>query len=211
VCVIAVTHTGKSTDRKLIHKVLGSVAYTNVARLVHVTIRDPDDKSVRYLERPKCNLDEPRDALVYRLVSTEFDINGEIFTTSRAVFEAAPVAIDAEAMANPTKSDGKPKRERDATKETETAEWLFGFLEGRTGWTPVRDVIAAAGEAGLIGSFDKVTRKWSSLTKLYRAVDRVPGLAEPRDGHRIEKQDMATEADRYPRICWRLVDENLQF
>lgn len=210
VCVIAITHTGKSVERKLIHKILGSVAYTNVSRVVHVTIRDPDDRTVRYLERPKCNLDEPRDALVYRLIPAEFEHKGKTFRTSKAEFEADAVAIDAEAMANP-KSDGRPRRERDAKKEAHAAEWLYDFLDGRAGWTEVRDIFAAAGEAGLIGTYDKVKRRWSSGTKLYRAMDRVPSLDAPRDGKRIDKQDMAAENDRYPRICWRLANANDPF
>lgn len=36
-------------------------------------------------------------------------------------------------------------------------------------------------------------------------------LAAPRDGKRIDEQDMRTERDRYPRICWRLVDSDTAF
>lgn len=210
VCVIAITHTGKSVERKLIHRILGTVAYTNASRIVHVTIRDPDDRAVRYLERPKCNNDEPRDALVYKLAPVEFVRDGVTYKTTKAVFEANPVAIDAEAMANP-KRDGQPRRERDAKKETAAAEWLFDFLDGRPGWAEQRDIFQAAGDAGHIGTFDKVKRRWSSGTKLYRALDRIPSLDPPRAGKRIDRQDMATERDRYPRMCWRLADASDPF
>jgi hypothetical protein len=210
VCVIAITHTGKATDRKLIHKVLGSVAYTNASRVVHVTIRDPDDPAIRYLERPKCNLDEPVDALVYRLVSAEFEKDGEAFKSSLAVFEAEPMAIDAEAMANP-KRDGSPTRGPDPAKETAAAVWLHDFLDGRAGWTERRDAIAAAGAAGLIGKQHKVTTRWSNLTMLYRAKKRVPMLENERAGRWIDEQDMATSSDRFPKICWRLMREGVAY
>jgi hypothetical protein len=209
VCVIAITHLGKSVQPKVIHKVLGSVAYTNVARVVHVTVRDPDDPMIRYLERPKCNCDTPVDALAYKLVPHEFTWDGVAYKTTRAEFEAEPVAIDLEAMANP-KSD-QPRRGPDPKKEIKVAEFLHDFLNGRPGWTERSAVYTAAGDAGLIGVQDPVTQRWSNGTLVYRAKKRIPALEEPRHGKRIEEQDMATDRDRYPRICWRLVDADAAF
>lgn len=181
VCVVAITHTGKATDRKLIHKVLGSVAYTNVARVVHVTVRDPDDPNVRYLERAKCNLDEPVDALVYKLVSAEFEQDGRVYKTSRAVLEADAVAIDAEAMANPKKG---PKRGFDAKVTPAVAEWLFDFLTSQGSATPLAAVFDAAGEAGHAGAWKD--GKWGGVGTLYNAMKLIPQLPAPRDGKRVE-------------------------
>jgi hypothetical protein len=213
VCVVAITHTGKATDRKLIHRVLGAVAYTNYCRTVHVTIRDPDDPDLRYLERKKCNNDEPVDALAFRLVSAEFSVIGEkgvTYKTSRAEFEAEPVAIDAEAMANPKHAEG-PMRGPEPKKETAAAEWLHDFLTDRAGWTERRDVVEAAGAAGLIGKQHPATRKWSNFNMLYKAKKRVSTLDAPRAGWWIDEQDMRGDRDRYPRICWRLMRDDQAF
>jgi putative DNA primase/helicase len=212
VCVIAITHTGKSTDRKLIHKVLGSVAYTNIARVVHITVCDPENPGARYLQRQKCNLDEPVNALAYKLVSATFDRDGETYQTSRAEFDPEPVAIDAEAMANPKRGgNGEPTRGPDPKKETAAAEWLHDFLDGRDGWTEQRAIRQAAGDKGIIGHKNEVTQKWSNLKMLYRAKDRVPELALPRAGKRVDEQDMKSDRDKYPRVCWRLIDADAAF
>jgi hypothetical protein len=208
VCVIAITHTGKATDRKLIHKVLGSVAYTNVARVVHVTIKDPNKPDVRYLERPKCNLDEPVAALAYKLVSAEFEQDGVTYKTSRAEIDPEPVAIDAEAMTNP-KREGA--RGPDPKKEIAIAEWLFDFLDGQAGWTERRHVLSESGKAGLIGTYNPQTKKWSNGTVLYRGKDRIPELKDARANRRVEEQDMRATNDRYPRVCWRLFDQDSPF
>jgi hypothetical protein len=206
VCVIAITHTGKATDRKLIHKILGSVAYTNVARAVHATIRDLDDPSIRYLERAKCNLDEQVEALEFKLVSVEVEHEGKTLKTSKAEIEPEPVAIDAEAMARP-RNDGASRRGPTPKKGIEFAEWLYDFLDGRTGWLWLSDIREAAGAKGLIGTpkyNEKGHKCWSNIKALYRGRDQVPELEPPRAGKRIEEQDMKQPSDHREKKAWRL-------
>ncbi len=54
VLVLCIAHTGKAGDRKAADKVLGSVAFVNLARLAFVVGRDDDDTG--YLCPIKCNL-----------------------------------------------------------------------------------------------------------------------------------------------------------
>jgi hypothetical protein len=204
VCVIAITHTGKATDRKLIHKILGTVAYGNSARAVHITVQDPDDPSIRYLERPKCNNDEKIDALQFQLVSAEFEYEGKTFKTSKAVIEAEAIAIDAEAMVKPNHKHGSVRGPQ-PKKEIAAAEWLYDFLETENGRVELKVIIAAAGAADLIGKQDPATQYWSNLKMLYRAKDRLELLEGEREGMRIDEEKMKGEQDRYPRKFWRLV------
>ena len=185
VCVIAITHTGKAKDVKAVHKVLGSVAYTNCARVVHVIAIDPENDAVRYLARPKCNPDKPRDPLAYKIVSAEFEQAGKTFKTCRVEFDPTPVKVDIDTF-------GKKGASRGPTpvKMTALAEWLHDYLDGRTGWSILRAIIDAAGEAGHIGENRMVDGKpkWSNLTALYRAKDFVPSLPGDRGGRTIDEQ-----------------------
>jgi hypothetical protein len=201
VCVGAITHTGKAKDFKMVHRVLGSVAYTNCARAVHVTVCDPDDPATRYLAREKCNLDEPRDALAYKLVSAEFTWKGKTFKTSRAEIASETVKIDVNALAA---EDGKPRPKPGPAPDhtTKVAKWLFDFLASRIGWTRASDVRSAAGQAGLIGEQREIEGKlkWSNLTALYRAKDEIPRLPDPQAGHEVGEEKF----DGWPH--WKLIN-----
>ena len=200
VCVIAITHTGKAKDLKMVHRVLGSVAYTNCARVVHVTVRDPDDENARYLARPKCNLDEPRDPLAYKLVSAEYQAHGKTFRTARVEFEPEPVKIDCEAMV----SGAKVARGPGPKKTMAVAEWLHDFLTNRPGPTPLGAIFDEAGAAGLVGK-KRDDGKWSSGALLYQAKDRVPALSEPRHGKRVDNLDAAITSSGRQVKHWYLV------
>jgi hypothetical protein len=206
VCVIAVTHTGKAKDLKLVHKVLGSVAYTNAARVVHVTVRDPEDENVRYLARPKCNVDEPRDPLSYKLVSAEYQAHGKTFKTSRVEFNPDPVKVDVQAMAN---GEAKGKRGPDPAKTLKVAEWLHDFLIARPGPTPLGAIFDAAGEAGHVG----VQRegKWSNPQAIYRAFKAIPTLESPRNGARTNEFEVQLKPGGKQVKHWQVIGPETAF
>ena len=127
---------------------------------MHIIVSDPDDPSVRYLHREKCTLDEPVNALAYKIVPALFERNGKTFKTEPGVvLEREPVQINAEAMANPKCSDHETTSSRARPGErTAAAEWLHDFLDGRDRWTERKAIIALWGK--LVS--------WESRTKLPR-------------------------------------------
>ena len=205
-CVIAITHTGKAKDLKLVHKVLGSVAYTNCARVVHVTVRDPDDEKLRYLARAKCNLDEERDPLSYKLVAAEYQRNGKTFKTSRVEFDPEPVKVDVQAMAN---GDTKGKRGPDPKKTLAVAEWLYDFLIGRPGPTPLGAIFDAAGEAGHVGA--RRDNKWSNPQALYRAFAAIPTLGPPREGAQTNELEVQLKTGGKHVKHWQVIGPDTAF
>lgn len=199
VCVIAITHTGKAKDVKMVHKILGSVAYTNCARVVHVTAHDPDDQTIRYLARVKCNLDEPRDPLAYKLEGFEYQRGEKTFKTSRVVFEAEPVKIDLDAIATGKGGGRGPAPE----KTMAMAEWLYDFLAAEGAPTPLAAIMDAAGQAGLIGT-KKTDGKWSNPKILYDAAERVPALGDDRPKKRVTDFKLKLKAGGRDIVHWEL-------
>jgi AAA domain/Bifunctional DNA primase/polymerase, N-terminal len=209
VCMIGNTHLNKSVDAKTpMHRISGSIAYGNLPRNVHFVVRDPDCPERRFLKQAKCN-NAPDDlpAIAFTVERREVTNSaGEVIETAIPVFEAETVTVNLGDVVN-----GKgPSRAPDPKKETEVAEWIHDYLNGRAGWTLLREIRAAAGEAGLIGKQDD-KGKWNNLTRLYRGKERVSGLPSPRDGKRVDEHDMAEPRDRYPKPCWRLIDANQAF
>ncbi len=70
---------------------------------------------------------------------------------------------------------------------------------------------AEAGRLGYIGTQHPGTKRWSNIPMLYRAKERLMVLGDSRAGKKIEEADMKSANDRYPRICWRLIDKNAMF
>jgi hypothetical protein len=67
IAVLGIMHVGKSTDRQARHRVLGSVAFTNAARLVFAIGPDPEDPERRLLVPVKSNLCREAPTLAFRL------------------------------------------------------------------------------------------------------------------------------------------------
>lgn len=180
--MLAITHMNKSVDTKTpTHRILGSVAYANLSRTVHVTCRDPENKERRMFCWVKGNLTEPQPTLAFKIERHTLDADGQEIVTSRLAFEDKPVDADAAEIMS-----GKPsKRGPDPKKTTEVAEWLFDFLHDQKKPVCLAAIFDAAGGAGLIGERN-AKGKWSGIGTLYDAVKRAPLLLEPRNGYRIE-------------------------
>jgi hypothetical protein len=207
VTLLGITHIGKSVDgRTPLNKVLGSVAYKNLARSVHMTARDPDDKERRLLFLVKSNLGpEKRTALAYRVVEHTFARDdGVEIPTSRLDFEAGDVVADvAEAFGSERE---RAKRGPAPRKTTEAAEWLFDFLSEDRNPRPLGAIFDAAGPKGLVGS-KKGDGKWSNVSLLYKARDRVPDLIPPRAGHRVEKLEVPIGRGGRDVVHWQLLPD----
>lgn len=187
VALIAITHLNKSTDQKTpTHKILGSVAYANLARTVHCTYRDPDDNDRRFYCMVKSNIVAPQPTLAFRIKSQEFESGGHVIKTSKVEFEAAPVEWSPVAHLNGQKQPGAPGPT--PVKSLKHAEFLYDYLHGLP-WTPLAQIIEAAGAMGMIGE-QKDDGKWSCVTNLYRGQERVGDLPPPKDGFTVDVQKM---------------------
>ena len=198
VALMGITQFTKASDQKLQHRIMASVAYVNTARLVNVTLKDPNDPAVRYFARPKCNLDQERDPMIYRVVPFEFDHDGKTIQTSRVEFEPEPVAVDVEALA---RQGGKksPEEKPAGSKVTTVAEWLFDRLSDTPGPERVASILEAAGEKGMVGKL-RDDNKWSGRSTLWDAADLIPKLEPPRAGFRIQALKLKGEGPR--KVTW---------
>jgi hypothetical protein len=210
ICMIGNTHLNKAVDAKTpLHRISGSIAYGALPRAVHIVVRDPDDPRRKFFQVAKVN-EAPDDvpALAFRVEPREVEgEGGEVIETAVPVFESEGVSINLNAAIN-----GRTcRRGFDPVRTTAMAEWLFDHLDGQSGWTHRSDLFAAAGEAGYLGTYDEKTKRWSNIAAFYRAKDLVAKLPEPRAGKRIDEHDMKCDGDRYPRVCYRLLDADSAF
>jgi putative DNA primase/helicase len=207
ICMLGNTHLNKSADSNTpVHRITGSIAYVNLPRNVHVVVRDPDDPHRKFIKSAKANL-SPEDlpALAFKIEArTVVGPNGEEIEASMPVFEAETVSIDLAAVMGGKKS----KRGPDPKKTMAAAEWLYDFLAGRPGPTPLGAIFDAAGESGMLGQ--KTAGRWSNPNSLYRAKDAIGQLPAPKDGGAIEEFDIPRNDGR-PRKEWHLVTPDRPF
>jgi hypothetical protein len=140
------THLNKAVDLKNpLHRINGSVAYTNIPRTTHIFARDDQDPKRRLMMLYKNNL-APDDlpTLAYRIVGAEVvGEGGEMVATSQAVFEDAPIELSraeqADAVAGGHGRGDRAKRER-----------LIAWLRGQLAEGPVEsdEIKRRAGEDG---------------------------------------------------------------
>jgi len=197
VALLAITHVGKSADQKTpIWKVLGSVAYINIARTVSVIYRDPKDADRRLVCLLKNNLSAPQEALAYRIEEHEVEgDDGTPIATSRLVFEEGTVDVDASEL---LAAQARPRGPR-PKQYTKMATWLYDRLKPAPGSVPVGEIIESAGEERFLGTLDKAG-KWSNLRLLYRGAGRVPKLDAPRDGHQVVQYMIEHEGKKFRRF-----------
>lgn len=75
--ILALMHTGKDSQRRAIHRVLGSVAFVAAARIVLAAGKDRDDEARRVLVSVKANLCAPAPALAYRIAGVPARVEWE--------------------------------------------------------------------------------------------------------------------------------------
>lgn len=75
--VLGVMHTGKDSQRRAIHRALGSVAFVAAARIVLAAGKDRDDEARRILVTVKANLCAPAPALAYRIAGVPVRVEWE--------------------------------------------------------------------------------------------------------------------------------------
>jgi hypothetical protein len=211
VAFMAITHLGKSTDHKSpLHKILGSVAYYNLARTVHCTYRDDDDPERRYFCLVKSNIMPPQASLAFRIQSFDFEHDDREIKTSRVAFEDMPVDFNAtdhvngKAQKGNTVAGGRPP-----SKSLRDAEWLFELLFANN-WMPFVKIVDAAGEAGLLGE-QKPDGSWQSITPLYRAKERITELTGDRANFTVDDDRLPYGRQGKNIVHWRLTPLDAPF
>lgn len=205
VAMMAISHLNKAVDTKSpTHRILGSVAYSNLARNVHIVVRDPQQRERRLVCQPKCN-NAPDDlpSIAFKVERRVIEAEGQEIETAALVFEDKPVQVDVqELMGGKVRSKPGPP----ATTTLDLARWLVKFLLGRPGLAAsIRETFAAAGEAGLIGELrerEDGRMRWSSGSQMYRAIEKVPTLDGDEAGCRIDESKGVREKR------WRLIHED---
>lgn len=204
--LLGVVHLNKAVDsRTPLHRILGSVAYPNLARVNFIACEDQDDPERYLLTNPKVSGAPKSEKFTrgYSIVSKTIlrPGDGEEIRTSCIAWESSPDSMTAnqamQAERTSARRSGPPP-----AKATKLAEWLFDYL--KEAGQPVQHgvVFDAAGAVGLIGVKNENNR-WSGGTAMYRAEELIPILPPPRDGAEIEKYEMPTEFG-YTRKYWKL-------
>ena len=140
--ILGIMHVGKSTDRQARHRVLGSVAFTNAARLVFAIGPDPEDPERRLLLPVKANLCREAPTLAFRLE----DAHG----VAMVVWESGPVEnVTADSVLAGKRSSGD--------EDQEDAESVIGMLLDTEEWPLDAKVALETGRA--LGIHERTMRR----------------------------------------------------
>jgi AAA domain len=139
--VLGLVHLGKGIGNDPVNLILGSRAFSAVARVALVAFRDPEDETSNVLSVEKSNLgriDVP--ALTYRVDGAEI------------MTDEGPAAAGVLAWTGETDRrvrDIMADRDGERTERDEAAEWLTGYLTDQGGQAAAKDVYKAARGEGI--------------------------------------------------------------
>ncbi len=186
VAFIANTHLGKTTNASTpVNKILGSVAYVNLARCVHVVVREPERPDHRLFGLAKSNI-SPMGLESLGFEMRPFDM-GEGIEGAVPAWDAGPSALDVvDVMGGGSAGSRGPA----PVKAMQIAEWLYDFLHGR-GPVQLHEIIDAAGEKGFLGEHRADGKDgrlvWTGRSNLYEGKKKIHLLAPPREGFSVEE------------------------
>jgi hypothetical protein len=142
--VIGLIHVNKSTSTDPLTTLMGSRAFTAVARAVIFIMKDPDSEHHRLLGQPKNNLgrsDLPTLKFVIdNTLATKTD-EGELIWCGKLRWDGESDLTISDALEAATTGD-------DGSAVSDAAAWLVDYLEQQGGGASAKDVKAAARDAG---------------------------------------------------------------
>ncbi len=208
VALEAVTHTPKKIESPhAAEMAIGSVAYPNISRIVHVHWVDSGDEGHYFVTQPKNSLGPCQQILGYRIEPHEYEVDGLILATSKIIADVKAPDICEKDLMNSREGRGRGPLPMLILK---LAKFLVEFMRGK-GPVMLGEIAQAAGQAGLIGK-QKPDGKWSMFTKLYDAVESVPKLAAPDGGWKIvTSKDDPSLVSIAGKAKWELRRENSPF
>jgi hypothetical protein len=138
VAVLAVAHLTKTLHPQALYRVLGSVAYTALARAVWMIGQDREDPKRLLLLPAKLNIAKPAPGLAFRIETP----SGGIPDVGAVTWEPGEVAQTADEVFGP---EERPTR---GPAWAQAAEWLREQLADAGGAMLARDVLAARAQSG---------------------------------------------------------------
>ncbi len=159
VTIFGIIHVNKGIGNDPLTSVMGSRAFTAVARSVLYVMRDPEDDAVRLLGQAKNNLgrdDLPTLTFALESVKVADTDEGEVWT-SRVRWTGESSQRITEALAA-TVHDPDTR-----TQVEECSDWLRDYLTGQGGQAPYRELERAADKAGFALSTLKRARARSKV------------------------------------------------
>jgi hypothetical protein len=139
VTINLILHFNKRGDVKAIHRLMGAVAFSGVARAVWLFGEDPDNENDFLMLCGKLNLARKPEALRYGIVEQDVTIEGQSTKVSRVEWKGTS-KVDAERVIGVFAA-----RDR-AGKVDEACKWLEQFLAGDK---PAREAHEAAKQQGI--------------------------------------------------------------
>lgn len=158
-CVLGLIHHNKSGSTDPLQLVMGSKAFTAVARSVHTVVPDPEDETDtrRLFGSPKNNLgrtDLP--TLAFTIGSYAVDTDEGTAWTGQLVWGDEVAGSIAEVMRRAAETT------EDRTAAGEAAEWLMDYLSQQGGTAASKDVKAAGKREGHSeGSLKRASKRLS--------------------------------------------------
>jgi hypothetical protein len=143
--VIGLIHVNKSGSNDPLTSLMGSRAFTAVARAVLFLMLDPDDDKVRLLGQPKNNLGRLDDlpTMTFTIESaTVAETSEGLVTTGRIIWGADSAKSIREAI--DANTDGPLVH----TAVGEALDWLVDYLTSQGGAAPSAEIRAVGGKAG---------------------------------------------------------------
>lgn len=140
ITVLLIAHLNKRSDVSALHKIMGAVAISGVARAAWMFAEDPENEDCYLMVRGKLNVGKKTDGLRYSIHAKEIPDCGEApFIKWEGTTEVS--AGQAFGLFGPIGSQAKPD------KTTDAATWLKGSLSA--GSKPAREILAAADREGI--------------------------------------------------------------
>lgn len=125
VAILMIHHLNKGEGRRAVHRIMGSLGYTAVARIVWLVVRNKEDRALVEFVPIKVNICKDVYGLAYRFQTTRVKgADGEDIETAILSFEDAPVYESADDLLLETAID-----DMESTRH-KAAEWLREFLGG---------------------------------------------------------------------------------
>lgn len=148
--ILGLMHHNKSTSSDPMQLVMGSRAFTAVARSVHTVVPDPDDDTGerKLFGTPKNNLGRTNlPVLGFTLESygVETEDDGTAYTAQLVWGADSELTIDQALHRRLAESNGQASG---GTRTTQAGEWLREYLEAHDSRADVKDIKLAAQEAG---------------------------------------------------------------
>lgn len=186
--VLGLVHLGKAIGADPVNLILGSRAFSAVARVALVAARDPDDEKSNVLSVEKSNLgriDVP--GLTYRIDGAEIATDEGMAGAGVLVWTGETDRRVRDIMAD----DGDERTERD-----EAADWLTGYLTDNGGEARAADVFRAAKADHIAERTLKRARTRAGVTSARRGFGQgavwVLDPSGPRSGHSCQDSDPGT-------------------